>query len=197
MKPFIGIKQIWYGPVITEALTAAKLKTWLATATEVKNSHQDTWGYTQDDPTITDYINELTGKPYYRDMTDEGAKTIAFTMGAYSFKDKVELQGGKVIKESEKEVGWEAPKTPELVYKAVVGRVKTGNYVVFTNAGIVGKSNMVEKNIGLGVSAVAMDNEAEGVADEYWFDGDAVDSASEASMASYSGETLSSKSKTI
>lgn len=197
MKPFIGIKQIWYGPVITEALTAAKLKTWLATATEVKNSHQDTWGYTQDDPTITDYINELTGKPYYRDMTDEGAKTIAFTMGAYSFKDKVELQGGKVIKESEKEVGWEAPETPELVYKAAVGRVKTGNYVVFTNAGIVGKSNMVEKNIGLGVSAVAMDNEAEGVADEYWFDGDAVDSASEASMASYSGETLSSKSKTI
>lgn len=197
MKPFIGIKQIWYGPVITEALTAAKLKTWLATATEVKNSHQDTWGYTQDDPTITDYINELTGKPYYRDMTDEGAKTIAFTMGAYSFKDKVELQGGKVIKESEKEVGWEAPETPELVYKAVVGCVKTGNYIVFTNAGIVGKSNMVEKNIGLGVSAVAMDNEAEGVADEYWFDGDAVDSASEASMASYSGETLSSKSKTI
>lgn len=197
MKPFIGIKQIWYGPVITEALTAAKLKTWLATATEVKNSHQDTWGYTQDDPTITDYINELTGKPYYRDMTDEGAKTIAFTMGAYSFKDKVELQGGKVIRESEQEVGWEAPETPELVYKAVVGRVKTGNYVVFTNAGIVGKSNMVEKNIGLGVSAVAMDNEAEGVADEYWFDGDAVDSASEASMASYSGETLSSKSKTI
>ena len=197
MKPFIGIKQIWYGPVITEALTAAKLKTWLATATEVKNSHQDTWGYTQDDPTITDYINELTGKPYYRDMTDEGAKTIAFTMGAYSFKDKVELQGGKVIKESEKEVGWEAPETPELVYKAVVARVKTGNYVVFTNAGIVVKSNMVEKNIGLGVSAVAMDNEAEGVADEYWFDGDAVDPASEASMASYSGETLSSKSKTI
>lgn len=197
MKPFIGIKQIWYGPVITEALTAAKLKTWLATATEVKNSHQDTWGYTQDDPTITDYINELTGKPYYRDMTDEGAKTIAFTMGAYSFKDKVELQGGKVIRESEREVGWEAPKTPELVYKAVVGRMKTGNYVVFTNAGIVGKSNMVEKNIGLGVSAVAMDNEAEGVADEYWFDGDAVDSASETSMASYSGETLSSKSKTI
>lgn len=197
MKPFIGIKQIWYGPVITEALTAANLKTWLAAATEVKNSHQDTWGYTQDDPTITDYINELTGKPYYRDMTDEGAKTIAFTMGAYSFKDKVELQGGKVIKESEKEVGWKAPETPELVYKAVVGRAKTGNYVVFTNAGIVGKSNMVEKNIGLGVSAVAMDNEAEGVADEYWFDGDAVDSASEASMASYSGETLSSKSKTI
>ena len=189
--------RIWYGPVITEALTAAKLKTWLATATEVKNSHQDTWGYTQDDPTITDYINELTGKPYYRDMTDEGAKTIAFTMGAYSFKDKVELQGGKVIKESEKEVGWEAPETPELVYKAAVGRVKTGNYVVFTNAGIVGKSNMVEKNIGLGVSAVAMDNEAEGVADEYWSDGDAVDSASEAAMASYTGETLSSKSKTI
>ena len=44
MKPFIGIKKIWYGAVITAAVTPASLKTWLGTATEVKNSHQDTWG---------------------------------------------------------------------------------------------------------------------------------------------------------
>ena len=52
---------------------------------------------------------------------------------------------------------------------------KTGNYVVFTNAGIVGKTNMAEKNMGLGVTAVAMDNSTDGVKDEYWFDGAAVD----------------------
>ena len=45
MKPFIGIKKIWYGAVITAAVTPTSLKTWLASATEVKNSHQDTWGY--------------------------------------------------------------------------------------------------------------------------------------------------------
>lgn len=177
MKPFIGIKQIWYGETIETAVTASSLKAWLATATEIKNSHQDTFQYTQDDPNVTDYINELTGKPYYRDMTSEGNKTIAFTIGEYDFATKAELQGGTVIKENTTEVGWAAPETPGLVYKSIVGKTKTGNYVVFTNAGIVGKTNMAEKNMGLGVSAVAMDNPNEGVADEYWFDGEKVDTA--------------------
>lgn len=175
MKPFIGIKKIWYGEPISEAMTAAKLKTWLGTAKEVLNSHQDTWSYTQDDPSITDYVNELTGKPYFRDITDAGAKTIAFTMGKYSFEDRVSLIGGEIVDEG---AGWAAPENPELVYKAVVGQTKTGNYIVFTNAGIVGKTNTVEKNLGLGVTAVAMDNETEGVADEYMFDGEKVESAS-------------------
>lgn len=158
-------------------VTPTSLKTWIGTAKEVKNSHQDTWGYTQDDPSVTNYINELTGKTYYRDVTDEGAKTIAFTMGEYAYEDKAALQGGTVIQEGSKSVGWKAPSNPELVYKGVVAQTKTGNYVVFTNAGIVGKSSMAEKNIGLGVSAVAMGNPTDGVSDEYWFDGDAVDTA--------------------
>lgn len=174
-KPFIGIKKIWYGEVFTEKVTPSALKTWIGTANEVKNSHQDTWGYTQDDPSITDYINELTGRPYFRDITSNGTKTIAFTMGEYAYEDKVALQGGSVIEDGEQPVGWEAPETPELIYKAIVGQTKTGQYIVFTYAGIVGKNNTVEKNIGLGVTAVAMDNPAAGVADEYMFDGDAVD----------------------
>lgn len=172
MKPFIGIKKIWYGEPISEALTATKLKTWLGSATEVTNSHQDSWSYTQDDPSVTDYINELTGKPYYRDMTSAGNKTIAFTLGVYSFEDRVALVGGEIVEDG---AGWAAPETPELVYKAVVGQTKTGNYIVFTNAGIVAKTNAVEKNLGLGVTAMAMDNESEGVADEYMFDGEKVD----------------------
>ena len=52
---------------------------------------------------------------------------------------------------------------------------KTGNYIVFTNAAVIGKGNFVEKNIGLGVSAVAMENSTAGVAGEYWFDGEKVD----------------------
>lgn len=181
MKPFIGIKKIWYGEPIEAPLTASALKTWLSSATEVKNSHQDTWGYTEDDPSVTDYINELTGKTYYRDITANGAKTIAFTLGEYGFEDKVALQGGKLVGSGD---GWEAPENPELVYKAVVGMTKTGNYVVFTYAGIVGKTNFVEKNMGLGVSAVAMDNPNDGVSDEYWFNGEKVDTPSEASLQS-------------
>lgn len=174
MKPFIGIKRIWYGEPMTAAPTKATLLTLLASKdsqgnalfSEVKNSHEGTWSYTQDDPSITDYINELTGVPYYRDMTSAGNKTIAFTMGVYAFEDRVALQGGELI-----DGGWKSPEHPSLVYKSIIAETKTGNYIVFTNAGVVAKTNTAEKNLGLGVTAVAMDNETEGVADEYLFDG--------------------------
>lgn len=176
-KPFIGIKQIFYGNVINAAVTPATLNAWLKTATEVKNSHDGTWLYSQDDPETTDYINELSGKPYYRDKTSNGTKTIAFTMGAYDYEDKVALQGGKVVKDGDDVVGWEAPTTIDLISKAVVGLTKTGVYVVFTNANIISKVDTQEKNLGLGLTAVAMDNQTEGVSDEYWIDKEAVDDA--------------------
>ena len=84
-KPFIGIKRIWYGEPLAEPNTPAKLAAWLKTATEVLNSHEGTWGYSQDDPSVTEYKNELNGQVYYRDKTDEGAKTITFSIGVYSW----------------------------------------------------------------------------------------------------------------
>lgn len=155
LKPFIGIKKIWYGDVFAAAVTASTLKTWLGTATAVKNSHQDTWGYTEDDPTYTDYINELTGGIYYRDVTAKGAKTITFTMGEYELEDLVTLRGGAKVGTDE---GWSAASEPNIVNKGIVGQTKTGNYIVFSNAAIIGKGDQQEKNIGLGVTAVAMDN---------------------------------------
>lgn len=174
MKPFIGIKKIWYGESLKEAPTAAGLSELLAKMTPVNNSHEGTWSYTQDDPTVTDYINELTGKPYYRDATNAGNKTIAFTMGVYTMADRVALQGGAEIEENGEKVGWKSSSAPQLVYKCIVAQTKTGNFIVFTNAGVVAKTNAAEKNLGLGVTAVAMDNEVAGVADEYLFDGEKV-----------------------
>ena len=174
MKPFIGIKKIWYGDPLKVAPTAAGMKTLLASMTEVTNSHEGTWSYTQDDPSVTDYINELTGKPYYRDAINSGNKTIAFTMGVYTMADRVALQGGEEITEGDGVVGWKSSSAPQLVYKCIVAQTKTGNFIVFTNAGVVAKTNAAEKNLGLGVTAVAMDNEVATVADEYLFDGEKV-----------------------
>ena len=177
MEQFIGIKRLWYGDVITAAVTPESLKAWLTAANtkEVKNVHQDTFQYNQDDPSVTDYINQVTGKPYYRDKTSEGSKTIAFTIGEYEFDDKVALQGGTLVKDGEETVGWSAPDDLSLIYKGIVGLTKTGNYVVFTNAGIVGKTTMAEQNMGLGVTAAAMGNPTDGVKDEYWFKGASVE----------------------
>jgi len=179
-KLYIGIKRIWYAEPITSAVTASSLKTLLGSATEVKNSHQDTWGYEESDPETTEYINELTGQTYYIDMTKGTIPTISFTMGQYSYLDKANLQGGTAITATGAEatseadaVGWKKGDNLEVIEKAIIAQTKTGNYVVLTKANITGKGNFVEKNIGLGVTAVALENE--GVGSEYWFDGDAVD----------------------
>lgn len=171
MKPFIGIKRIWYGDIIAEALTKENLPTKIGEMTEIKNSHQDTWGYTQDDPEYTDYTNELTGEIYFRDLTKKGAHTITFTMGEWTFDDKVALEGGEKV---DTDAGWAESETIEPVYKAIVAQTKTGNFIVFTNAGVIAKNNTVEKNIGLGVTAVAMSNSTAGVKSVYMFDGSKV-----------------------
>lgn len=171
MPKFIGIKKLWYTDSLTAAPTKAGMATLVAAATEVKNVHQDTWGYSQDDPSVEDYINELTGKPYYRDAQDQGNKTITFTMGEYDYANKAALQGGTVIEESGAAVGWKAPDSPGIIYKAIIALTKTDSYIVFTNAGIIGKGDQQQKAIGLGVTAVAMENTlATGISDEYWFD---------------------------
>lgn len=171
MKPFIGIKRIWYGAPLTEANTPAKLATWLKTATEVLNSHEGTWGYSQDDPSVTEYKNELNGQVYYRDKTDEGAKTITFSIGVFSWKNKVDLQGGKMYDSTgaattteAKAVGWSSSQDLENINKCIVAQTKTGNYIVFSNAAIVAKGDQQDKNITLGISAVAMESETDGVA---------------------------------
>jgi hypothetical protein len=165
MSKFIGIKQLWYTNPLATAPTQAGMATLVSSATEIKNVHQDTWGYSQDDPSVTDYINELTGKPYYRDAEQAGNKTINFTMGEYDYATKIALQGGTAVTG-----GWSAPATPALINKCIIALTKTNTYIVFTNASIIAKGDQQQKAVGLGVTAVAMENSASGVADEYWFD---------------------------
>lgn len=171
MKPFIGLKRVWYGAPLTAAPTVATIPTLVQSMTEVKNVHEGTWSYTQDDPATTDYINMLTGQPYYRDVTSAGNKTIAFTMGEYEFSDLAALSGGEVLENGD---GWASSSAPQLYYNSIVAQTKTGNFIVFTNAGLIAKTNAVEQNLGLGVTAVAMDNETAGVAAEYRFKGDKI-----------------------
>lgn len=187
-KPFIGIKRIWYTEPLTVALTPGKLKVLLkaTTTTEVLNSHDGTWGYSQDDPSVTEYKNELNGQVYYRDKTDEGAKTITFSMGVYSWKNKKDLQGGVMLDakgaettDVEQAVGWASSQDLSNVNKALIAQTKTGNYIVFSNGAIVAKGDQQDKNIALGISAVAMESETDGVKGEYMYDGSTVDNSTE------------------
>lgn len=177
-KLFIGIQKLWYTAPLSAAPTQASIATLISSATEVKNVHQGTWGYSQDDPSVTEYINELNGKPYYRDKESEGAKTIAFTIGEYDYEDKAALQGGEVITTgssgSQTVVGWKSSGNLANIEKAIIAQTKTGKYVIFSNAAIIGKVDTQEKNLGLGVTAIAMENpnssSSSPIEAEYWFD---------------------------
>lgn len=180
-KPFIGIKRIWYGDCLKAACTPTTLAAWLKTATEVLNSHDGTWSYSQDDPSVTDYTNELNGQTYYRDKTSEGAKTIAFSIGVYSWKNKADLQGGDMLDSTgaktsteSNAVGWASNQDLENINKCLVAQTKTGNYIVFSNASIVAKGDQQDKNIALGITAVAMESDYSDVAAEYLYSGDSV-----------------------
>lgn len=182
-KQYIGIKRIWYADVIDTAVTAAAIKALLANnggAHEVLNAHQDTWGYEESDPETTEYVNELTGQTYYIDKTKNSIPTISFTLGEYSYLEKADLQGGEAVTAAgtkaateEAAVGWKRPESTDVIEKAVIAQTKTGNYVVLTKANIIGKGNFVDKNIGLGVTAAALENV--GIGSEFWFDKDAIE----------------------
>lgn len=163
---FIGIKQLWYGDLIKEAPTEENIKTWISSATEVKNVHNDTWGYSQSEPEKEEYKNELTGKNYHVDEKTGAIPTVNFTLGEYTLQDKETLQGGKVTGKV-----WASPTSHNPINKGVVALSKTGNYIVFPKAEISASGSMVQKNIGLAVKAVALETGLEGVSDEYWIEG--------------------------
>lgn len=170
MVKFIGIQKLWYGDVFEEAVDQVALKSWLSTATEVKNSHQDTFAYSQDDPDITDYKNELTGMCYHHDKTSAGERQITFTMGEYDYSDRAALEGGTVIDDGN---GYAAPTgIGDVITKGIVAKLKTGNYIVFTHAFISVKTDTQEKALGMGVTAKAEeDPSVDGMACEYLISG--------------------------
>lgn len=172
LKPFIGIKRVWYTDVIKSVTTpdtgysVTELQALVKAATEILNVHQDTWGYEESDASVTDYINELTGQPYYRDVTQAGIPTINLTIGEYDFATKAALQGGKKGTDS-----WERVDMSNIIEKCIIAMTKTGHFIVFPRAQVIGKGTMTEKNIGIGVSAVPLETGVKGLASEIWFDG--------------------------
>lgn len=169
MKPFIGLKAVFYGDVMSAALTKESFKAWLQTAKSIPNVHEGTWKYEQEDATETEYNNELTGEAYFIDHEKKGKKTMSITLGEYDVETKVALAGGKAVAGG---IGWEAPAEIPVIEKCFVGQTKTGNYIVFPKASIKAKADTQNKNIGLGIMATAMTTGVEGLQAEYHIDGD-------------------------
>lgn len=168
MKPFIGLKAVYYGDVLDAPLTKVSFNAWLGTAKKIENVHEGTWKYEQEDNTETEYINELTGEPYFIDEEKKGKRTMSITLGEYDVETKIALAGGKAMTDG---IGWEAPADIPVIEKCFVGLTKTGNYIVFPKASIKAKADTQNKNVGLGITATAMSTGVSGLQSEYHIDG--------------------------
>ena len=89
----IKIKDLRYADVLSAAPTLSDVATGFKSASKIDNSHQQTFTYNEDEPSITQYKNDLTGKTYRSDV-EAGDKRIDFVIGQYDFDTKAALQGG-------------------------------------------------------------------------------------------------------
>ena len=62
----IKIKDLRYAEVLSAAPTLTNVVTSFKAATKIDNSHQETFTYEEDEPTVTQYKNELTNQLHHR-----------------------------------------------------------------------------------------------------------------------------------
>lgn len=166
----IKIKDLRYAEVLSAAPTLSGVATGFKSATKIDNSHQQTFTYEEDEPTVTQYKNELTNKTYRSDV-EAGEKRINFTVGQYDFDLKAALQGGK---SGDTGKSYTAGDSAELRYKAFYALTQDNVLIVFPRANIIASNSSTDNAIGIAVSAIP--EEVSGVtADEYWFDAEELD----------------------
>lgn len=123
-KPFIGLASL----VISAPTDTTKYSGESAISTNITPTavHENSFQYSEDDPTVTDYIDEFTGEPYYSDVERMG--TAQITADAAYIAEVLGVH-----------------RTPK--YGKVVGTTKTGATITFDNALIYAKGNMQNKNV--------------------------------------------------
>ena len=161
----IGIKQILYGNELSTAPTYATLETAFTDFKEVPNVHQGTYEYTEEDGTITEYKDELTGQTY-RSTFEPGSQSLNWTIGAYDFQTKADFMGGTVL---ETDKGWSRGNAGEQRYKCVVAVTDDDVAIIFPKANIIGRGASTDGAVGISITAMPL-KVSTTIASEYWFD---------------------------
>ena len=168
----VKIQKLWYvDPAkITADLTPAALYA-LISGTDVKsvdNVHQDTWKINEADPSVTNYVNELTGLKYRVDKS-MGDIEMDFTIGAYDYATKAALMGGTAT-----ETSWIRPTGVQIIYKAMIALTQDNQYCVFPKAHVIAVEADTDKATGIGVKAIQFQPDVAAVQPEYWYDASVV-----------------------
>lgn len=166
----IKIKSLRYGEVLSAAPTAETIAGLFTAATEISNSHQDTFTYEEAEPTVNSYKNQLNGQVYRSDV-EPGAVSISFSIGAYDFETKAAMQGGTVTAGTETagEV-WARSGGKGLIYKSLYALTEDNVCIVFPKALISGRGVSTDNAIAVAVKATPEEISGTAIASEYWFD---------------------------
>ena len=183
-KSQIGVKKIFYGPVLSAVatpydgtaatgLSPAELKAFLALGTtkKVDNVHEDNWNYEKSLPSKTWYKNKLTGKAYRGSTDDPGDSIITFTMGKYSFEDKADFEGGAGSANK-----WSAAMEFADKNYTIVALTTDDVYIVYPKADIIAGGVTTDDAIGESVQATALEPDI-ALESEAWVLKSAVDAA--------------------
>lgn len=161
----IGVKQILYGEVLDSAPSYANLETQFTDFSEVPNVHQGTYEYTEEDGTLTEYKDELSGQTY-RATFEPGSQSLNWTIGAYDFQTKADFMGGTVL---ETDKGWSRGNAGEQRYKCVVAVTDDDVAIIFPKANIIGRGASTDGAVGISITAMPL-KVSTTIASEYWFD---------------------------
>lgn len=186
----IDIKKLYHAPVLDNSVssfTPASLKTILASATEIKNVHQDTWTIDESEASQDTYKNQLTGAAYRTGAKSMGDVSFAFTIGRYDYLTKAYLMGGTLhladgsdVKASEMTgnedaVGWSRQRGIVEVKRMLIALTEDDVYCVLPYANVNTREANTDGAVGLAVTGVMLEPENEKIDGEYWFDKSAVD----------------------
>ena len=184
----VDIKKLWCGDILsgidtyTSGTLAAKIKSWMANATEIKNIHQETWSLEEDEPSQDSFKNQLTGRVYRKGRKESGDVKINFTIGQYDYLLKQEFLGGEVITDSAKNaIGWHRPVESVEISKGFLALTIDDQYCFFPCASVIGSEKDADKAIGIGVVATAIEHpDNSELPLQCWYDKEAIDSVAAA-----------------
>ena len=158
----VGIKKLYYADPakVTGDLTGTLLATIIkdVSTKQVENIHQDTWSIEEEEPSITEYRNQLTNIQ------------MSFTIGQYDYETKAAFMGG-----TGSETSWKRARGVTRIEKCMIALTEDNQYCVFPKASVIARNTNNEGAVGIGVAAAALEPDNTAVSSEYWFDSSEVD----------------------
>ena len=169
----VGIKKLYYADPakVTGDLTGTLLATIIkdVSTKQVENIHQDTWSIEEEEPSTTEYRNQLTNGVYRQD-TEMGNIQMSFTIGQYDNETKAAFMGG-----TGSETSWKRARGVTRIEKCMIALTEDNQYCVFPKASVIARNTNNEGAVGIGVAAAALEPDNTAVSSEYWFDSSEVD----------------------